>query len=276
MLKMIERGTNALLAVGLGGLLVAGAAKQCLYVVDPGERAVLFDRFSGVKMGVYGEGMHFKIPFIQWPVIFDTRITPTVHRTESASKDLQTVRLSVRLLHQPIIENLPVLFKEVGENYAERILPSIGNEVLKAVVAEYDADELVTQREAVSADIRERLILRAQNYNIILRDVSITNLEFSPEYTAAIERKQVEQQIAERQRFIVEKAKQEKLATVIRIEGETEAGRMISEAMQISPEFLELRKIEASKKIAEYLAYSRNVVYVPGGGSNLLLNIPPQ
>jgi len=52
MLKMIERGTNALLAVGLGGLLVAGAAKQCLYVVDPGERAVLFDRFSGVKMGV--------------------------------------------------------------------------------------------------------------------------------------------------------------------------------------------------------------------------------
>jgi regulator of protease activity HflC (stomatin/prohibitin superfamily) len=47
-----------------------------------------------------------------------------------------------------------------------------------AVVAEYDADELVTQREAVSADIRERLILRAQNYNIILRDVSITNLEF--------------------------------------------------------------------------------------------------
>ena len=69
----------------------------------------------------------------------------------------------------------------------------------------------------------------------------------SPEYTAAIERKQVEQQIAERQRFVVEKAKQEKLATVIRIEGETEAGRLISEAMKISPEFLELRKIEASK-----------------------------
>jgi regulator of protease activity HflC (stomatin/prohibitin superfamily) len=84
MLKMIERGTNALLAVGLGGLLVAGAAKQCIYVVDPGERAVLFDRFSGVKnkvsriffhfegespftiwLQVYGEGMHFKIPFIQ-------------------------------------------------------------------------------------------------------------------------------------------------------------------------------------------------------------------
>ena len=49
---MIERGTNALLALGIGGLFIAGAAKQCLYVVDPGERAVLFDRFSGVKTKV--------------------------------------------------------------------------------------------------------------------------------------------------------------------------------------------------------------------------------
>ena len=79
--------------------------------------------------------------------------------------------------------------------------------------------------------------------------------QISPEYTAAIERKQVEQQIAERQRFVVEKAKQEKLATVIRIEGETEAGRLISEAMMISPEFLELRKIEASKVFAFLLRW---------------------
>ena len=135
-----------------------------------------------------------------------------------------------------------------------------------AVVAEFDADELVTQREHVSRDIRDRLIRRAENYNIVFRDVSITKLEFrlrfipdsskestfslssthfcfSPEYTAAIERKQVEQQIAERQKFVVERAKQEKMAAVIRVEGETEAGRLISEAMQISPEFLELRSL---------------------------------
>ena len=49
---------------------------------------------------------------------------------------------------------------------------------LSAVVAEFDADELVTQREAVSCDIRDRLIKRAEHYNIILRDVSITKLEF--------------------------------------------------------------------------------------------------
>tara|TARA_R110002050_G_scaffold51140_5_gene117809 strand:- start:951 stop:1277 length:327 start_codon:yes stop_codon:yes gene_type:complete len=106
---------------------------------------------------------------------------------------------------------------------------------------------------------------------IVLIDISNDYFN-SPEYTAAIERKQVEQQIAERQRFLVEKAKQEKLASVIRVEGETEAGRLISEAMQVSPEFLELRRIEAAKKIAAYLSRSRNVVYVPNKG-NLLLNV---
>jgi len=62
--------------------------------------------------------------------------------------------------------------------FLQRNLNLLFYSLSSAVVAEYDADELVTQREAVSADIRERLILRAQNYNIILRDVSITNLEF--------------------------------------------------------------------------------------------------
>jgi hypothetical protein len=95
----------------------------------------------------------------------------------------------------------------------------------------------------------------------------------SPEYTAAIERKQVQQQVAERQKFVVERSRQESLAAFIRIEGETEAGRMITEAMRISPEYLELRKIEASKRIAEYLARSRNIVYVPNNGS-FLLNLP--
>jgi hypothetical protein len=98
-----------------------------------------------------------------------------------------------------------------------------------------------------SGDPSYRSILFIQNFKCSL---------CSPEYTAAIERKQVEQQIAERQRFVVEKAKQEKMATVIRIEGETEAGRLISEAMKISPEFLELRKIEASKVFSSPMAAS--------------------
>mmetsp|Transcript_29113 Transcript_29113/g.45027 ORF Transcript_29113/g.45027 Transcript_29113/m.45027 type:complete len:277 (-) Transcript_29113:54-884(-) len=274
MQQLTQRFSSLAMLIGGGGLALTTFGSSCFYAVQPGERAVLFDRIAGVKQTVYGEGLHFMVPLLQWPVIYETRITAFRHQTETASKDLQTVKLTVRLLHQPEIDKLPWIFSNIGLKYAESVLPSIGNEVLKAVVAEFDADELVTQRETVSNDIRQRLIKRANHYNIILRDVSITSLEFSPEYTAAIERKQVEQQIAERQKFVVEKAKQEKEASVIRIEGETEAGRLISESMQASPEFLELRKIETAKKIAALLAGNPGVVYLPSKGGNLLLNLP--
>jgi len=89
----------------------------------------------------------------------------------------------------------------------------------------------------------------------------------------AIEQKQVAQQMAIRQTYMVEKAKQEKLAEVIIAEGETEAGRLIAEAYKDGNEFLQLRRIEAAREIARYLARSRNVVYLPSNG-NVLMSLP--
>mmetsp|Transcript_168 Transcript_168/g.477 ORF Transcript_168/g.477 Transcript_168/m.477 type:complete len:274 (+) Transcript_168:141-962(+) len=272
MAAFVKKFSNLAGVVGGAGLVGTFLYNSCTFLVQPGERAIIFDRYRGVKPKVYGEGLHLRLGGLQWPITYNIRITPTVHKTETASKDLQTVRLAVRMLHQPSIPKLGEIYQNVGTDYSKTILPSIGNEVLKAVVADFDADELVTQREAVSADIRARLIKRAKYYNIILKDVSITSIEFSPEYTDAIEQKQVEQQLAEREKFQVERKRQEQLASVIRVEGETEAGRLISEAMKISPEFLELRRIEAARRIAKYLARSRSVVYVPNKG-NLLLNV---
>lgn len=107
-------------------------------------------------------------------------------------------------------------------------MPSIGNEVLKAIVAQFDAAELITQREAVSNRIRTDLLKRAQEFNIALEDVSITHMTFGKEFTKAVEEKQIAQQEAERARFIVEKAEQERQASVIRAEGEAEAADTIS------------------------------------------------
>lgn len=256
--------------------LTVGAAlttlQGCIYVVNAGHRAVMFDRFQGIKEESKGEGMHFKIPFIQFPYIYEVRTRYTTIESSTGSKDLQTVKLSLRLLFRPQPEALSTIHKKLGPNYDSKILPSLGNEVLKAVVAQFDAGELITQREHVSKQIRESLTRRAEEFNIILDDVSITHLSFSPEFTSAIEQKQVAQQEAERSKFLVLRAEQEKKAAIIRAEGETEAARLLIQAMKNSPAFLQLRKIETARDVAEILSSSPNVSYLPSNG-NILLNV---
>jgi prohibitin 1 len=192
----------------------------------------------------------------------------------TGTKDMQMVNITLRVLSRPVAEQLPTIYKELGEDFDYRVLPSIGNEVLKAVVAQYPASELLTKREEVSMDIRKQLLARAKEFNIDLDDVSITHLTFGKEFTSAIEHKQVAQQEAERAKFIVERSEQERRAAVIQAEGESEAAELISEAVKAHGNgMIAVRRIDAARDIAGTLARSRNVTYIPGGGSNMLLNL---
>ncbi|MCJ1374435.1 Prohibitin-1, subunit of the prohibitin complex (Phb1p-Phb2p) [Loxospora ochrophaea] len=242
-------------------------AQVSMYDVKGGTRAVIFDRLSGVKETVINEGTHFLIPWLQKSIIYDVRTKPRNISTTTGSKDLQMVSLTLRVLHRPEVKMLPKIYQSLGQDYDERVLPSIGNEVLKAIVAQFDAAELITQREAVSARIRTDLLKRASEFNIALEDVSITHMTFGREFTRAVEQKQIAQQDAERARFIVEKAEQERQANVIRAEGEADAAETISRAVAKAGDgLIQIRRIEASKDIAQTLASNPNVTYLPGGG----------
>ncbi|KAL1917371.1 uncharacterized protein VTP21DRAFT_5027 [Calcarisporiella thermophila] len=255
------------------------AVNYAMYDVQGGYRAVIFDRIQGVKSDVVSEGTHFLVPWLQRAVLFDVRTKPRNIATNTSSKDMQQVTLTLRVLHRPNIKKLPHIYQNLGTDYDERVLPSIGNEVLKSIVAQFDASELITQREVISARIREDLVKRAREFDIEFEDVSITHMTFGREFTNAVEQKQIAQQEAERARYIVEKAEQEKQASVIRAEGEALAADTISKALDKAGQgLIELRRIEASKEIASTLAASRNVMYLPSnkqGGSNLLLNVAP-
>jgi len=257
--------------LGLGGLAVIPSL--CLFDVDGGQRAVVLNMMTGVEDKVRGEGTHFKVPWLMQPKLYNVRVRPKLIQTTTGTKDLQMVTIHVRMLFKPDISGLPTIHKTLGEDYDERVLPSIANEVMKATIAQYNAEQLLTAREHVSKEIREAIVARASQFNIEMDDVSITHLTYGKEFAKAIEEKQVAEQDAERQKFIVQRSEQERQATVIRSEGEAEAARMISQALkEHGSGLIEVRRIDAAKDIADALSKSSNVMYLPQG-QQMLLNL---
>merc|ERR1712039_302425 len=189
----------------------------------------------------------------------------------TGSRDLQMVNISLRALCKPDTRKLAEIYRTLGYDYDEKVLPSIVNEVLKSVVAQFNASQLIIQRELVSRMVRQRSVARAQDFGILLDDVAITHLSFSPEYEKAVEAKQVAQQQAERARFIVLKAQEEKKRTIIHAEGERQSAQMIGDAIKANPGFIELRRIQVAKDISNLLSKSNNRMVL--NTESLLLNL---
>jgi len=260
---------------GLGALGVAGGAaygiSESMFTVEGGHRAIIFSRVNGVLDDVLAEGLHFRIPWFQYPIIYDVRTKPHRITSLTGTKDLQMVNVSLRVLSRPQINALPTIYRNLGQDYDDRVLPSIVNEVLKSELARFNAAQLITQRDRVSDMIRQRLTERATEFWLALDDVSITDLGFGNEYTAAVEAKQVAQQDAQRAALEVERARQDCQRTIVNAEGEAQSAALIGEAVKQNPGFLNLRRIEAARSIAGVVANSSNRVYLDS--SQLLLNV---
>ncbi|KAH8073338.1 hypothetical protein JL720_10928 [Aureococcus anophagefferens] len=221
--QMPQGGPPTGLVSAVAGISAVGfLGYNSVFTVQGGQRAVLWSRISGVK---------------------DASLT--------GSKDLQMVNITLRVLSKPNTSELAWIYKRLGHDYDDRVLPSIVNEVTKAVVACYNASELLTKREQVSNEIRHRLVVRAADFRIILDDVA--------------------QQDSERARYIVEKAIQEKKSIIVKAEGEAQSARLIGKAIQNNPGFVKLRKIDTAKEIAGTVARSQGKVDL--NADSLLINI---
>ena len=130
---------------------------------------------------------------------------------------------------------------------------------------------VITQREMVSRLIRENLSRRAGRFNLVLDDVSLTHVGFSPAFSEAVESKQIAQQTAQRAAFLVDQAIQEKQSIIVRAQGEAKSAELIGEAVKQNKGFLTLRRLEAAREIANLVSGSGNRVLLDS--DSLLLNV---
>ena len=173
--------------------LIIGAAS--LKVVPAGHTGVVV-RLGSVSEQVLSEGVHFVAPFITQVVDMDNRVLKSEVQSSSASKDLQTVNNTIALNYRLRSGSSAEVYRNIGQDFEEKIIQPAILESVKAITAQFTAEELVTERQAVSDLMKENLSAKIDPYGIQVELLNIISFEFSEEFDAAIEAKQTAQQNA--------------------------------------------------------------------------------
>lgn len=229
-------------------VLIIVVAASAVTIVQPGHTGVVVT-LGRVDDTVWQEGLHFKLPFIQNVVMIDNRITKLEVDTEAFSSDLQTVDTRLAINYRVDTSKSYSIYKNIGGDYENVLVVPAVNEVLKAIVARYSAEESVTNRTLISTGLVEGLNQKLNDIGLYVTDVNIINFEFSEAYITAIEEKQVAQQE-------LLKAETEKQTKITNAEAEAEAIKVRAEAEAEAMKITAQAEAEANATIAESLTDS--------------------
>jgi len=243
---------SGLVMLGMLVVLFIVGIFNSLEIVQPGSVGIVV-RLGESQDKALGEGIHFVIPFITQVHKLNVRIQKAEVRTAAASNDLQMVNAAIVVNYRVDPNQAVTLFREIGVNYLENVINPGIQEAFKADAAKYTAEELITERAAVSLGIRESISDRLREFGVVVDAVSITDFDFSPEFNAAIEAKvtaaqralQAEREL-ERYRFEaqqrVETARGEAEAIIKKAQAEAEALGM--KQRYATPELIWLSAVE--------------------------------
>ncbi len=270
-------GAKILISAVIILIIIAVVASASVKIVDAGNRGVL-TQWSAVdiKNAPLDEGIHFLVPFQDDIVQIEVRTQKYDAQTRSASKDLQTVQTTVTVNYHADQERVHILYKEIGLDYENRVIQPAIEETVKQVTANYNAEELITKRPLVKADIENAIRERLEVFNVKTEVISITDFDFSDLFSKAIESKVEAEQKAQKAendliRIEVEarqlEAQAEGLASanIAEARGESEAISIINQALSNNPYYIEWLKTQA---------WDGKLPLVVGEGSTPFISIP--
>lgn len=250
------------------GIIAAVVVFKAYVIVEPGHRGVVI-QLGAVSPTVLNEGFHLKAPFVQEILPIEVRVQKAQSEETTSSKDLQVVNTIIAVNYRLDPENVNKLYQEVGLSYKERIVdPAIG-ESLKAVTAQYTAEELISKRSEVSYKVKETLSKKLSTYYMILDEINITEFKFSSEFNQAIEQKQIAEQQALKANLDLQRIEIEAKQKIEQARAEAESLKLQKD--QITPELVELRKIEA--QIEAIKKWDGKLPSVTGNGVVPFINI---
>jgi prohibitin 2 len=166
---LLQGQTKMLLYSTLGSWLFY----KSLYKVEPGYQSIKFDIFRGVMPKTFKEGYHVLFPLVQRAIIYDCRMKNHIFVSSCATKDLQILQVKTRIISRPDIEHLADLYRLLGKEFEERVLYSIVYEITGAVMSQYNASQLINQRDTISFLIKQKLQDKAREFYIELDDVAL-------------------------------------------------------------------------------------------------------
>jgi prohibitin 2 len=236
--------------------------------VGAGQRGIVLN-FGAVQQKVLEEGLHLRIPVMQEVALMDVKVQKAETDAAAASADLQDVSSRVALNYHVVPDKANIVYQKIGIQFKERIIDPAILEVVKAVTAKYTAEELITKRPAVSEAMRLALMDRLIVNNIAVDAFSIVIFSFSKVFTEAIESKQTAEQLALKAKRDLDRIKIEAEQKITAAKAEAESLRL--QRANISPDLIELRKIEANMKAID--KWNGILPQVTGGGAMPLIGL---
>lgn len=232
-------------------VLALALCSSCFTVVSAGHTGVV-STFGKVSEDVLQEGFHLKMPW-QRVTKMDNRIVKLEVSTEAFSSDLQTVNVNLAVNYRVDTSKSYSIVKNVGTNYESVLMTPAVNEVMKSIMAQYTAEQSITNRNMISTALLDELNEKLADSGIYVSDINIIDFDFSDVYVQAIEAKQVAEQEKLRAKIEQDQLTMEKEAEaarrVIDAEAAAEVARIEAEAAAYAGE----KEAVANEKIAASL-----------------------
>ena len=257
----MQKGPLRLVLI-IGAILVFFLFLSPWVQIGAGERGIVLN-FGAVQDKVLDEGLHFRMPIMQKVTRVDVKVQKAETDAAAASADLQDVSSKVAINYHIIPDKANIVYQSIGTQFKERIIDPAVLEVVKAVTAKYSAEELITKRPAVSDAMKLSLTERLLEHNIAVDAFSIVGFSFSKIFMEAIESKQTAEQLALKAKRDLDRIKIEAEQTITAARAEAESLRL--QRANISPDLIELRKIEANLKAID--KWNGILPQVTGGGA---------